>query len=63
MLREDLMYRYLDPLVALQEELRGLLQDDLDITQLMVQTVCIQNQKYNPNQNQFERFMVSVIFM
>ena len=29
-LQEDLMYRYLDPLVALHEELRGLLQEDLE---------------------------------
>ena len=29
-LQEDLMYRYLDPLVALQEELRRLLQEDLN---------------------------------
>ena len=42
------MYRYLDPLVALQEELRGLLQEDLDNNTLNGPDCnCMQKQKYN----------------
>ena len=59
------MYRYLDPLVALQEELRGLLQEDLGNNTVNGPDCNYVYKTKNtiPNQNQFERFMVSVICM
>ena len=59
------MYRYLDPLVAIQEELRKLLQEYPD-NNTVNGPDCMYITKTKTtitNQNQFERFMVSVIFM
>ena len=59
------MYRYLDHLVAPQEELRGLLREDLNNNTVNGPDCNYVYKTKNtiPNQNQFERFMVSVIFM